>query len=60
MVTKSKDTGVKKKGKVKVDKLNLNKETVKDLTSREKKEIKGAAPARDTLATALCTLRIPC
>lgn len=39
MVTKSKGAGAKKKGKVKV--LNLNKETVKDLTAQERKKIKG-------------------
>jgi hypothetical protein len=39
MVTKSKATGSKKKGKVKL--LNLNKETVKELTKDERKRIKG-------------------
>jgi hypothetical protein len=39
MVTKRK-TG-EKKGKVKVGKLRLNKETVKDLTGGEQKQIKG-------------------
>ena len=38
MVTKSKATGAKK-GKVKV--LNLNKESVKDLTHKQKKQVKG-------------------
>jgi hypothetical protein len=41
MVTKSK--AGQKKGRVKVGKLKLNKETVKDLTVREKKEIRGAS-----------------
>ena len=40
MVTKSKKTGTKK-GRVKVGKLKLNKETVKDLTGGEGKRIKG-------------------
>lgn len=43
MVTKSKskaETG-KKKGRVKVDKLKLNKETVKDLTNSEAEKVKG-------------------
>ncbi len=40
MVTIAKNTGAKK-GKVKVGQLKLNKDTVKDLTSSEKKLIKG-------------------
>ena len=40
MVTKSK--AGQKKGRVKVGKLKLNKETVKDLTASEKKKVKGA------------------
>ena len=40
MVTKSKETGAKK-GTVKVGKLKLNRETVKDLSTEEKKRIKG-------------------
>lgn len=40
MVTKSKKTGAKK-GTVKVGKLKLNRETVKNLTTEEKKKIKG-------------------
>ena len=39
MVTKTK-TG-EKKSKVKVSKLNVNKETLKDLSNSEEKEIKG-------------------
>ena len=44
MVSKSKkpSTG-SKKGRVKVGKLELNKETVKDLTSGEKKGVKGGS-----------------
>ena len=40
MVTKSKKSGAKK-GTVKVGKLKLNRETVKDLSTEEKKRIKG-------------------
>jgi hypothetical protein len=40
MVTKSKKTGAKK-GTVQVGKLKLNRETVKDLSTEEKKRIKG-------------------
>ena len=39
MVTKSK--AAQKSGKVKVGKLKLNRETVKDLSGRERKEVKG-------------------
>ena len=41
MVTKPKTKGSQKKGKVKVGKLILNKESVKDLTPGERKRIKG-------------------
>lgn len=42
MVTKSKQISEKEKeGKVKVRRLKLNKETVKDLTGSEQKQIKG-------------------
>ena len=44
MVTKSKKTGAKK-GRVKVGKLKVDKETVKNLTSGQKKRIKGGLPA---------------
>lgn len=40
MVTSKIKSG-QKKGKVKVGKLKLNKETVKDLTDSERKQIKG-------------------
>lgn len=45
MVTKSKKTG-SAKGRIKVGKLNLAKETVKDLTSSKKRQIKGGAAAK--------------
>jgi len=43
MVTKKKSTGKQggKKGRVKVAKLTLNKESVKDLTASQRKQIKG-------------------
>ena len=41
MVTKSKRKTGEKKGKVKVGKLNLNKERVKELSTGERKEIRG-------------------
>jgi len=44
MVTKSKKTGAAK-GKVKVGKLNLEKETLKDLTTSKKRQIKGGVIA---------------
>ena len=40
MVTKSTKTGAKQ-SRVKVKKLNLNRETVKDLTGGKQKQIKG-------------------
>ncbi len=40
MVTKP-NAGPKQKGKTKVGKLKLNKETVKDLSAEEKKKVKG-------------------
>jgi hypothetical protein len=55
-------TGAKRqtKGRVKVGKLNLNKETVKNLTASEQKKLKGAVAARGTVnlqcnGTTLCT-----
>ncbi len=44
MVTKSK-MGLKK-GRVQVGKLKFNKETMKDLSSSKKKQIKGGAAAK--------------
>ncbi len=41
MVTKSKAGEKKGKGKVKVGKLALNKETVKDLSTDDQKQVKG-------------------
>jgi hypothetical protein len=50
MVTKS--TARQKKGRVKVGKLKLNKETVKNLTGSQKKRIKGGGL---TVDPAICT-----
>ena len=44
MVTRSKtqtSEGEEKQGKIKVDKLKLNKETIRDLTESERKGVKG-------------------
>jgi hypothetical protein len=41
MVTKSRNAGTKKAGKVRVGKLKLKKETVRDLLRSEKKGVKG-------------------
>ena len=53
MVTRSKKsaTGAKKqtKGRVKVGKLNLTKETVKDLTASQQKQLKGGVAAKTKL-----------
>ncbi len=41
MVTKSTKQEEEKKGRIKVDKLKINKETVKDLSDKETKDVKG-------------------
>ena len=51
MVPKSVKVGAKKKAKVKVGKLKVNKETVKDLTEGERKKVKGGARARPSFDT---------
>jgi hypothetical protein len=53
MVTKSRGADAKK-GKVKVGKLNLKKETVKNLTGSEKKNVKGGQFPTSVIATACC------
>jgi hypothetical protein len=58
MVTKSKTT--QKKGMVEIGKLKINKETVKDLTSRQAKGVRGGKP-RESLVVCLsdvCTYTI--
>ena len=52
MVTKGKGSDVKKKGKVKV--LNLNKETVKNLTVKDFKKVKGGLGVANQTATCKC------
>ena len=63
MVTKKKSTE-EEKGRVKVKKLKLNKETVKDLTGGEQKQVKGGlslVSGNFTLVacTNLCPIRQP-
>ena len=53
MVAKTKTKGSQKKGKVKVGKLQLNKETVKELTGGEKKQLRGGVRKNQTDATCL-------
>ncbi len=64
MVTKKKSTDEKEKekGRVRVGKLNLNRETIKDLSPEEKRRIKGGAADRTQpydeclVRTIVCTL----
>ena len=53
MVTKKKKTDETeaKKGRVKVGKLQLNKETVKDLATNEEKMVRGGAAPNDARLT---------
>jgi hypothetical protein len=56
MVTKKKTTTkATKKSRVKVGKLKVNKETVKDLTGDESKKVKGGVGARKPCAPSLVT-----
>jgi len=55
MVTKKKSTSAKK-GRLKLKNLALSKETVKNLSGTEKKQIKGGAIARtNNVMTCLCS-----
>ena len=45
-----KNKAAEKKGKVKVGKLNINKETVKDLTTSDKKGVRAGAIPREPTA----------
>ena len=57
MVTKKKRTvSATKKGRVKVGTLKLNKETVKDLSGREIKGIKGGVLNKTTSAAISCAV----
>ena len=51
MVTKNK--AAEKKGKVKVGKLNINKDTVKHLTTSDKKGVRGGAIPKEPTARCL-------
>ncbi len=57
MVTKKKSPSTKsaKKGRVKIGKLKLSKETIKDLTDKNQSRVKGGARPRINGSTA-CTL----
>jgi hypothetical protein len=46
MTTKKNDSVSEKKGRVKVSKLQVNKETIKDLTHKEAEQIKGGGIAQ--------------
>ena len=50
MVTKSRSAGTKKKSTVKVGKLKVTKETVKDLSGVERKNVKGGLRPREASA----------
>jgi hypothetical protein len=54
MTTNKKDSVSEKKGRVKVGKLQVNKETIKDLTDKEAERIKGGNP-QATLTTRALT-----
>ena len=59
MVTKRKSTAEKeKRGRVKVGKLNLSKETIKDLSPKEKSRVKGGAAntPKCIFETVVCSL----
>jgi len=43
MTTKKKDSVSEKKSRVKIGKLQVNKETIKDLTGKEAEQIKGGS-----------------
>ena len=59
MVNKS--IAAQKKGKVKVGKLKVSKETVKDLVTEEKKQVKGgvARSLHECLVTQSCYCKTP-
>ena len=56
MVTKKKSTGKKeaKRGRVKVRTLTLNKESVKDLTASQRKQVKGGK-AKELISIGPCS-----
>jgi hypothetical protein len=57
MVTKSK--AAQKRGKVRVGKLKLKKETVKDLTGDERKQVKGGLVPNLCKASTTCGKHYP-
>ena len=59
MVTKSKKSSIAKRGRVKVGKLKLNKETVKDLTGKEKKQIKAGVRNEILSLPVICCRTFP-
>jgi len=57
MVTKNKSKDVRsEKGRVEVNKLKLNRETIKDLTTGEAKDVKGGFAGSGTCPSAICTI----
>jgi len=58
MVTKKKSRGNKdeKRGRVKVRTLTVNKESVKDLTARQRKQIKGGGKAQALISIGPCSV----
>jgi hypothetical protein len=62
MVTRSKKAGAKK-SRVRVGKLKLNKETVKNLSGNQQRDVKGGLRPRggdDTKLLGTCTILIAC
>ena len=59
MVTKKKSTGKEaKRGRVKVRTLTLNKDSVKDLTASQRKQVKGGK-AKEVISIGPCTFPCP-
>ncbi len=60
MVAKTKTKASQKKNKVKIGKLKLNKETVKELTGGQKKQLRGGAARQnktdDTCLVIACSV----
>jgi hypothetical protein len=55
MVTKKKSTAkVEKKGRIKLGKLEVRRETIKDLAADDKKKIKGGVLTKTALLTGRC------
>jgi hypothetical protein len=57
MVTRNKSKDVQsKEGRVEIGKLKLNRETVKDLTTGEAKDVKGGFAGSGTCPSAICKI----